>query len=207
MLSPISLRKHQEIRLHVGLLITPRMLVIVMSIGSFAALLSAVRSSGAMQLVSTTSGHMAYEVVAASAAIAFFFILAVAIVCNALLVHGPVAAAKRNGKKTITSLLSTTGTTGSYNKYTRVVRSLSPRTLTKRLQSQSSGASVCIPHVSSHSAELSLPTTVKNPFGAQGKVDGWKKVACQWIAWDPNPSTRAVVNGWLTAGDEKMATR
>ena len=54
------------------------------------------------------------------------------------------------------------------------------------------------------------PSAIDNrasPPKPYDEEDEWWGAAARWVRWDPNPTTRAVVQGWIDTGDKDSATR
>lgn len=85
---------------------------------------------------------------------------------------------------------------------------MSPRSLTKRLRSRAMvpRSTTWSKYKIMNSPHLTACPPVDKLRHVQDTT-GWREAASQWLAWDPNPNTRAVVAGWLKAGDEKTATK
>lgn len=157
-----------------------------------------------MQSRSLTSDSSYQDIKAPAAILLSFFIAAAAVAYNALALHGPAEATRRNAKKTIQALINRTRK-GSLSKYRRAVHSVSPRALTKHIQGRlASIAGYGIYYPSNH-ANISQPSPLDGTQQTRDK--DWREAACQWLRWDPNPETRTVVTKWLKTGDDKTATK
>lgn len=84
--------------------------------------------------------------------------------------------------------------------------SMSPScgSLSKHLRSRSGSFSGTICAMTASSSNELL--TVRPPIKPTADKN-WRAACGQWLQWDPNPSTRAVVTGWLSLGDEQTATK